>query len=70
MIEKPDVNNSKELKGVIAHLTLRCPVNNREVSADKWQEMTIIVDEDQAVWWRCPECGGWHIILADNQSKK
>jgi hypothetical protein len=70
MIDKSKAKNPKELKGLIAHLTLRCPVNNREIGADKWQAMTLIIDEDQAVWWRCPECGGWHIILGESKSKK
>ena len=30
--------------------------------------MQIFIPGGQAVWWQCPECGGWHISQIETMS--
>lgn len=39
----------------------QCPVVNERVAVYDSQEIDLT--DQQATWWRCTICGGWHICL-------
>ena len=45
-----------------------CPVSNIRVTTNQWQQATVIGDE--ALWWKCPECEDWHLIVIDRQGDR
>lgn len=45
-----------------------CPMNNMRVTTNQWQQTTVIGDE--ALWWKCPECEDWHLIVIDRQKEQ
>ena len=44
-----------------------CPRNNVRVMSNRWRQMTVIGDE--AIWWKCPECADWHLIVIERKKE-
>lgn len=45
-----------------------CPVNNVRLTTNQWQQATVIGDE--ALWWKCPECEDWHLIVIGRRKEQ
>lgn len=45
----------------ISQLLTTCRSSGKRVTTDSWQQIS--VSEDEAIWWKCPECKGWHIVM-------
>jgi len=43
------------------HLVALCTSTNKRVIATQQQQITVL--QDEAIWWKCPACQGWHINL-------
>ena len=56
MTETKQTNNYTDLYYVI------CPVKGAAVTI--LEQHLVRIPDDQASWWRCPMCQGWHIFLA------
>ena len=44
-----------------------CPNTNKEVIGQVWKRFPVF--EKQMIWWRCPACNGWHIMMVTDQEK-
>jgi len=44
-----------------AAILLDCPVNKNLVAADDWKQ--ILIANEPGIWWHCPKCRSWHIML-------
>jgi hypothetical protein len=61
MMNKQETKKLKELGFDSPGSIVICPVNNEPIVLTESMQISII--ENEAVWWQCPECGGWHIIV-------
>lgn len=46
----------------------QCPVTGQRVAVRDLREFDLI--NRQAMWWRCTECGGWHVALKSDESEQ
>ncbi len=46
----------------------RCPGTGDEVVGSGW-DMQFVTSKGETTWWRCPSCGGWHVMTLDHQGK-
>ena len=43
-------------------VSVQCPKTKRKfTSVKEWTAIKIL--DQPGIWWRCPECGNWHILL-------
>lgn len=45
----------------------QCPVTGKRVAVQDLREFDLI--NQHAMWWRCTECGGWHVALAHDEAE-
>jgi len=38
-----------------------CTKTGKRVTSDKWEQISI--GKEEGIWWKCPECNGWHITF-------
>jgi len=63
MISQNSLKTGKmdELLNGPVHLVGWCDYNSARVITSEWQQTTVM--EDEAIWWKCPACQGWHLSL-------
>ncbi len=63
MTSKRNLETGKmdELINGPVHLVAWCGYNGKRVITTEWRQTTIMKDE--AIWWMCPICQGWHLSL-------
>lgn len=49
------------LKSRSTRFFAQCPVTEQRVAVRDSQDFELI--NQHAMWWRCTECGGWHVAL-------
>ena len=53
--------NDGEIQRQSLNSTLCCPqIENPVANCDN---QTFPVPGGQAIWWHCPACGGWHVVV-------
>lgn len=45
-----------------------CPVTKQRVAVSDSRDIELV--GQQATWWRCTVCGGWHVSLEKDTVKK
>ena len=45
-----------------------CPGTGDEVVGSGWDKH-LFMPEGETIWWQCPSCGGWHVMMFDNVVK-
>ena len=45
-----------------------CSATGRQVTVQSWQQFPI--PGGQAMWWQCPDCLGWHVVIGERQKDK
>ncbi len=44
-----------------------CPTTGRQfASISEWRQVK--VQDQDGVWWHCPECKGWHIAFSEQSA--
>ncbi len=63
MISKSNLETGKmdELINGPVHLVAWCGYSDKRVITTEWRQTTVM--EDEAIWWVCPACRGWHLSL-------
>jgi hypothetical protein len=61
MTSELDTGRMKDTSQSPAQLIALCAITGKRVTSDNWQQITVVKDE--GIWWKCPECANWHIIL-------
>ena len=46
-------------------LLVQCPTTCQEVVAEEQNQYPI--PGGQIIWWHCPACRGWHLIVEDKK---
>jgi hypothetical protein len=50
-----------ELTKIPTQLLAVCNTTGNRVLCNQWQQTSFL--DDEAIWWRCPDCKGWHLIV-------
>ena len=50
-----------ELTRTPTQLLALCNTTGNRVLCNQWEQKTFL--EDEAIWWKCPDCNGWHLIV-------
>lgn len=45
-----------------------CPATHQRVQSINWRHINI--SNGQVMWWQCPACEGWHVIIDQNKREK
>ena len=45
-----------------------CPNSGHRVAVQDLRAFELI--SQQVTWWRCTDCGGWHVTLKHNEAEK
>ncbi len=53
--------NLRHLKKQNLQILTDCPVTGEQ--AKKLTETHIVFLNEQAIWWHCSACWGWHIVI-------
>jgi len=45
--------------------TFNCPVTKKPITTTPREQMAM--PDNKINWWRCPECNGWHVSIAQDE---
>jgi len=48
---------------------IHCPVSGKPVILKNHRE-SIDIPHGQAIWWHCPSCYGWHILIENYKERR
>lgn len=57
-------NEPRNIQNITHPAQVACPVTCEQVAMNSCRQLS--VPGGQATWWRCPECGGWHVVVREN----
>lgn len=57
--------NFKAIQEQERHLLVQCPTTCQQVAATERKQFPI--RDGHIIWWHCPACHGWHLIVKEEK---
>ena len=61
MMSEFETGKMKDVSQPPAPFLTFCTNTGKRVTSEQWQQIS--VGKEEAIWWKCPECHGWHITF-------